>query len=85
LVLIGTAESPINLTDSSEDIVPDSKGGKVVDLVEEEEAQARDARYRGELTFHAEVEAARLDPSPEYELPLHYTESEQIPCCHWGS
>jgi hypothetical protein len=82
LVLIGTAEEPIDLTDDSDDIIPDSKGGEVVDLAEEEEAQARDARYRGELTFHAEVEAARADPSPEYERAPEYepapeyTESE---------
>jgi hypothetical protein len=76
LVPIGTVDSPIDLTDDSDDIVPDSEGGEVVDLAEEEEAQARDARYRGELTFHAEVEAARADPSPEYEPAPAYSESE---------
>jgi hypothetical protein len=82
LVPIGMVDQPIDLTDDSDDIVPDSEGGEVVDLAEEEEAQARDARYRGELTFHAEVEAARADPSPEYErAPSYepapeYTESE---------
>jgi hypothetical protein len=76
LVPIGTVDSPIDLTDDSDEIVPDSEGGEVVDLAEEEDAQARDVRYRGELTFHAEVEAASADPSPEYELPPVYTESE---------
>jgi hypothetical protein len=76
LVPIGTVEEPIDLTDDSDDIVPDSEGGEVVDLAEEEEAQARDARYRGELTFHAEVEVARADPSPEYEPAPAYSESE---------
>jgi hypothetical protein len=76
LVPIGTVESPIDLTDDSDKVVPDSEGGEVVDLAEEEETQARDARYRGELTFHAEVEAARLDPSPEYEPAPEYTESK---------
>jgi hypothetical protein len=76
LVPIGTAEEPIDLTDNSDKIVPDSEGGKVIDLAEEEEVQAWDARYRGELTFHAEVEAARADPSPEYEPAPAYSESE---------
>jgi hypothetical protein len=40
LVPIGTAEEPIDLTDDSDEIVPDSEGGEVVDLAEEEEAQA---------------------------------------------
>jgi hypothetical protein len=71
-VPIGSIDSPIT-TDTSEEVVPDSEAGdEVVDLAEEEEAQARDARYRGELTFHAEVEAARLDPSPEYERAPEY-------------
>jgi hypothetical protein len=64
------------LTNDSDEIVPDSEGGEVVNLAKEEEAQARDARYRGELTFHAEVEAAWADPSPEYEPAPAYTESE---------
>jgi hypothetical protein len=76
LVLIGTEEVPIDLTDDSDDIVPDSEGGEVVDLAKEEEVQARDARYRGELTFHAEVEAAHADPSPEYEPAVAYIKSE---------
>jgi hypothetical protein len=76
LVPIGTVESPIDLTDDSDEIVPDSKGGEVLDLAEEEETQARDARYRGELTFHSEVDATCADPSPEYELAPVYTESE---------
>jgi hypothetical protein len=76
LVPIGTVEEPIDLTDDSDEIVPDSEGGEVVDLAEEEDVQARDARYRGELTFHTEVEAARADPLPEYEPAPAYTESE---------
>jgi hypothetical protein len=82
LVPIGTAEEPIDLTDDSDEIVPDSEGGEVVNLAEEEEAQAWDARYKGELTFHTGVEAARADPSPEYERAPEYepapeyTESE---------
>jgi hypothetical protein len=76
LVPIGTAEEPIDLMDDSNEIVPDSEGGEVVDLAKEEEAQARDARYRGELTFHAEVEAARVDPLPEYEPAPAYTKSK---------
>jgi hypothetical protein len=76
LVPIGSIDSPV-VTDTSDEVVPDSEAGdEVVDLAEEEEAQARDARYRGELTFHAEVEAARLDPAPEYEPVPEYTESE---------
>jgi hypothetical protein len=77
LVPIWTAESPIDLTDSSDDIVPDSEAGEeIVGLAEEEDAQARDARYQRELTFHAEVEAAHQDPAPEYEPALEYTESK---------
>jgi hypothetical protein len=76
LVPIGTVDSPIDLTDDSGDIVLDSEGGEVVDLAEEEEAQARDVRYRSKLTFHTEVEAARADPAPEYEPAPEYTESE---------
>jgi hypothetical protein len=77
LVPIGTVELPINLTDSSEDIVSDSEAGKVVvGLAEEEEAQARDAGYQGELTFHMEVEAACQDLTPEYDPAPEYTESE---------
>jgi hypothetical protein len=78
-VPIGTVDSPIDLTDDSDKIVPDSEGGEVVDLAEEEEAQAQDARYRGELTFHAEVEAAQADPSPEYERAPEYEPAPEIP------
>jgi hypothetical protein len=69
-------ESPIDLTDDSDKIILDSEGGEVLDLAEEEEAQARDARYRREFTFHTKVEAARADPSPEYELAPEYTKSK---------
>ena len=68
LVPIGNpdrAESPpreiIDLTDDSED--------DVLDLLSEEERQAREEERRGVLTFHAEVERARADPAPEYEAP----------------
>jgi hypothetical protein len=79
LVPIGTAESPIDLTDSSDDIVPDLEAGKeIVNLTKEEVAQARDVSYRGEVTFHTEVEAAHWDPAPEHEPAPEYTESKQI-------
>ena len=53
-----TDDEVIDLTDDSDDVV--------VDLTGEEEEQARLAREAGEVTFHAEVERARADPSPEY-------------------
>ena len=59
------ADSPrtvkvIDLTDESADEVP------VVDMAQEEEDQAVHARMSGEETFHAEIERAQADPSPEY-------------------
>ena len=51
----------IDFTDDSED--------DVLDLSSEEERQAREEERRGVLTFHAEVECARADPAPEYEVP----------------
>ena len=45
--------------------------GRLVEIEEvdraEEEEQAQEARWNNELTFHAEVEAARADPALEYE------------------
>src|SRR5882762_9416060 len=49
----------IDLTDDSDDV-------EVIDMAQEEEDQARYARMSGEETFHAEIERARADPSPEY-------------------
>src|SRR5882762_6556749 len=49
----------IDLTDDSDDV-------EVIDMAQEEEDQARHARMSGEETFHAEIERARADPSPEY-------------------
>src|SRR5882762_2249295 len=49
----------IDLTDDSDDV-------KVVHMAQEEEDQAAHARMSGEETFHAEIERARADPSPEY-------------------
>ena len=49
------------------DLTNDSTGDiKVVDMAQEEEDQAAHARMSGEETFHAEIERARADPSPEY-------------------
>ena len=58
----------IGEVDRAEDeIVPDStRGSPARDFLAEEE-QAQEARWNNELMFHAEVEAARADPAPEYE------------------
>jgi len=50
----------IDLTDDSMDDV------EVINMAQEEEDQAAHARMSGEETFHAEIEQARADPSPEY-------------------
>ena len=50
---------------------PDSME-EVVDFGEEEERQAEDVRRQGNITFHAEIERARADPSPEYVDPPLY-------------
>src|SRR6202789_924537 len=50
--------------------IPDQE--QVVDLAGEEWQQAEDARRRGEVTFHAEIERARRDPAPEYVAPPDY-------------
>ena len=42
------------------------------DFLAEEEEQAQEARWNNELTFHAEVEAARADPAPEYKGAPEY-------------
>ena len=53
---------------AKDEIVPDSiRGSPVRDFLGEEEEQAQEARWNNKLTFHAEVEAARADPAPEYE------------------
>ena len=64
----------IGEVDRAEDeIVPDSTHGSPVrDFLAEEEEQAQEARWNNELTFHAEVEAARADPAPEYEGAPEY-------------
>ena len=64
----------IGEVDRAEDeIVPDStRGSPVRDFLAEEEEQAQEARWNNELTFHAEVEAARADPAPEYEGAPEY-------------
>ena len=51
----------IDLTNNSED--------DVLNLSSEEEQQVREEERMGVLTFHAEVECARVDPAPEYEAP----------------
>ena len=59
----------IGEVDRAEDeIVLDSTcGSPARDFLAEEEEQAQEARWNNELMFHAEVEAARADPAPEYE------------------
>ena len=58
---------------AEDEIVPDStRGGPVRDFLAQEEEQAQEARWNNELTFHAEVEAARADPAPEYEGAPEY-------------
>ena len=56
-----------------DEIVPDSTcGSPARDFLAEEDEQAQEARWNNELTFHAEVEAARADPAPEYEGAREY-------------
>ena len=58
----------IGEVDCAEDeIVPDSTHGSPARDFLAEEEQAQEARWNNELMFHAEVEAARADPAPEYE------------------
>ena len=58
---------------AKDEIVPDSVRGSLVrDFLGEEEEQAQEARWNNELMFHAEVEAARADPAPEYEGAPEY-------------
>ena len=67
----------IGEVDQAEDeIVLDStRGSPVRDFLAEEGEQAQEARWNNELTFHAEVEAARADPAPEYENAPGYQDS----------
>ena len=49
---------------AKDEIVLDSTHGSPVrDFLAKEEEQAQEARWNNELTFHAEVEAARADPA----------------------
>ena len=53
--------------------MPDSTHGSPGrDFLAQEEEQAQEARWNNELTFYAEVEAARADPAPEYEGAPEY-------------
>ena len=64
----------INLTGEPE--VTDLTGGPaVIDLSGEEEEQALEEIRRGVIMFDVEVQAARTDPSPEYEEALPHTPS----------
>ena len=64
----------IDLTGEPE--VIDLTGGLVmIDLSGEEEEQALEGIRRRVITFDAEVQAARADPSPEYEEAPPYTPS----------
>ena len=64
----------IDLTGEPE--VIDLTGGLVmIDLSGEEEEQALEEIRRRVITFDAEVQAARADPSPEYEEAPPYTPS----------
>ena len=58
---------------AKDEIVLDSTcGSPVRDFLAEEEEQAQEARWNNELTFHANVEAVRADPAPEYEGAPEY-------------
>ena len=58
---------------AKDEIVPDSTHGSPArDFLAEEEEQVQEARWNNELTFHAEVEAVRADPAPEYEGTPEY-------------
>ena len=46
-------------------------GSPARDFLTKEEEQAQEARWN-KLTFHAEVEAARADPAPEFEGAPEY-------------
>ena len=64
----------INLTGEPE-VISLTGGPAVIDLSGEEEEQALEEIRRGVITFDAEVQAAGVDPSPEYEEALPYTPS----------
>ena len=64
----------IGEVDRAEDevVLDSTRGSPARDFLAEEEEQAQEAQWNNELTFHAEVEAARADPSPQYEDPPVY-------------
>ena len=64
----------INLTGEPE-VIDLTGGPAVIDLLGEEEEQALEEIGRGVITFDAEVQATRVDPSPEYEEAPPYTPS----------
>ena len=64
----------INLTGEPE-VIDFTGGPAVIDLSGEEEEQALEEIRRGVLMFDAEVQAARVDPLPEYEEAPPYTPS----------
>ena len=58
---------------AKDEVVLDSTlGSPARDFLAEEEEQAQEVRWNNELTFHAEVEAARADPALEYEGTPEY-------------
>ena len=60
---------------AEDEIMLDSaRGSPARDFLAEEEEQAQEARWNNELTFHAEVEAVRADPAPEYEGAPEYVD-----------
>ena len=64
----------IDLTGEPE--ILDLTGGlAVIDLLGEEEEQVLKEIRRGVIMFDAEVQAMRVDPSPEYEEAPPYTPS----------
>ena len=73
------AESPpvreVEVTDpTSEPEVIDLTGGPaMINLSGEEEEQALEEIRRGVIMFDVEVQAARVDPLPDYEEALPYT------------
>ena len=64
----------INLTGEPE-VIDLTGGPAIIDLSGEEEEQALEEIRRGVITFDAEIRAARVDPSPEYEEAPPYTPS----------
>ena len=72
----GGSSNPRSTTSSGSshviDLTEEDEEEGVVDLVGEEEEQVADARHRGELTFHTEIERARVNPAPEYQVPPPY-------------